>query len=348
MITIQKHGIVLDKRRLGFELKGVLNPAVIKEDGAIHIFYRAVAKGNHSTIGYCRMKSPLEVDERWDMPMVYPEHPYEEHGVEDPRIVKIDDTFYISYAAFDGVNALGALVTSTDMKNWKKEGLVVAQLGFAEFRRLAETRDGRLNERYARYNHHEGVTEFNGKKVLVWDKNVVFFPKKINGKFYFMHRIKPDIQIASVESLDDLTPVFWHHYFIRLRDNIMLTPKYNHEISFVGAGCPPIETEAGWLIIYHGVHDAVTGYVYSACAALYDLEQPEKELARLPYPLFGPETDWEHKGEVNNVCFPTGAVLEGDTLYIYYGAADSRIACASLQLSELISELKQHFIQHEN
>jgi predicted GH43/DUF377 family glycosyl hydrolase len=82
--------------------------------------------------------------------------------------------------------------------------------------------------------------------------------------------------------------------------------------------------------------------VYSACAALLDLEHPQKEIARLPYPLFFPEKVWELKGEVNNVCFPTGAILEGDTLYIYYGAADERIAVASLSMKNLLKELLLH------
>ena len=92
-------------------------------------------------------------------------------------------------------------------------------------------------------------------------------------------------------------------------------------------------------MIYHGVHDTVKGYVYSACAALLSLENPAIELARLPYPLFYPELEWELKGEVNNVCFPTGTILEEDTLYIYYGAADERIAVASVSLHDLLEEL---------
>jgi predicted GH43/DUF377 family glycosyl hydrolase len=87
------------------------------------------------------------------------------------------------------------------------------------------------------------------------------------------------------------------------------------------------------------VHDTIKGYVYSACAALLDLKNPQKEIARLPYPLFYPEKEWELKGEVNNVCFPTGAVAEDDTLYIYYGAADERIAVASVSVKELLAEL---------
>jgi hypothetical protein len=94
------------------------------------------------------------------------------------------------------------------------------------------------------------------------------------------------------------------------------------------------------------VQDSLKGYVYSACAALLDLENPQIEIARLPYPLFKPEFVWELKGEVNNVCFPTGSVVFDDKLYIYYGAADKLIAAKSLNLAELLSELKKSFQKH--
>jgi predicted GH43/DUF377 family glycosyl hydrolase len=86
--------------------------------------------------------------------------------------------------------------------------------------------------------------------------------------------------------------------------------------------------------------------VYTACAALLDLTHPEKELSRLPYPLFIPDKPWEIVGEVNNVCFPTGTVLEGDSLYIYYGAADERIAVAKVSISALLIELMSYQINY--
>ncbi len=86
---------------------------------------------------------------------------------------------------------------------------------------------------------------------------------------------------------------------------------------------------------------------YSACAALLDLENPQQEIARLPYPLFSPEFPWEKIGTVNNVCFPTGTALFDDTLYIYYGAADEQIAIASIQLSDLLKELLQNKSSNE-
>jgi predicted GH43/DUF377 family glycosyl hydrolase len=310
------------------------------------MFYRAVAKGNYSSIGYCKFKSPLVIEERMDIPLLFPQLDYESHGLEDPRIVKIDDLFYLIYTAFDGVNALGAVATSSDLIHWEKKGLIVPQIGFKEFYRLAQTR-GSINEKYQRYNEHESILEKKGKPVYVWDKNVVFFPKRINGKIYSMHRIKPDIQIVAFDELTDLTNDFWQNYFLHFSDNIVMAPKLKHEVSFLGGGCPPIETEQGWLVIYHSVKDTVDGYVYSCCAALLDLDNPLKEIARLPHPLFKPEHDWELNGEVNNVCFPTGTIVENDTLYIYYGAADERIACASLSLSELLKELIINSIPNE-
>ena len=345
-LEVKKEGIILQKSGLGFEVEGVLNPGVIHYGDFIHIFYRAVGKGNYSTIGYCKMKTPFEVAERLDYPIIFPQFDYEIHGVEDPRIVKIDDLFYISYCAYDGVNALGALATSSDLINWEKKGVIVPQIGYNEFIRLAQIK-GKINEKYLRYNEHERIKEKKGKKVLVWDKNVVFFPRRIHGKLHFLHRIKPDIQIVCVNNLDELTTEYWQNYFLHLEEHIVLSPKHKHEISYIGGGCPPIETSAGWLIIYHGVYDTVKGYVYCACAALLDINNPQKLISRLPYALFKPDHEWELTGEVNNVCFPTGAIVIDDTLYIYYGAADEQIACATVKLSELLNELISNTTHHD-
>lgn len=339
MIAIKKEGLVLCKTALDFENEGVLNPAAIREGEFVHLFYRAVSKGNHSSIGYCKLEGPLTVVERWDKPILSPEFAYESQGMEDARIVKIEDLYYLTYTAYDGVNALGALAVSKDLKHFDKKGIIVPQITYHEFSQLAEF-DDPINEKYTRFNNNSGASKKDGKKMLLWDKNVIFFPRKINNKLCFLHRIRPEIQlIVSTNNFDELTPEFWRNYFLNFKKFIVLKPKYEHEVSYIGGGCPPIETQYGWLLIYHGVHDSVTGYVYSACAALLDLADPVKEIARLPYPLFKPDQEWELRGEVNNVCFPTGTALFDDTLYIYYGAADEQIACASVSLSGLLREL---------
>jgi beta-1,2-mannobiose phosphorylase / 1,2-beta-oligomannan phosphorylase len=339
MINVIKEGILLQKTTNNFENEGVLNPAAIRDGEYVHLLYRAVSTGNHSSIGYCKLKGPLFIEERNKTALLSPELDYESHGIEDPRIVKIEDTYYLTFTAYDGVNALGCLATSKDLIHFERKGIIVPQITYEEFNKLIGAK-GISNEKYYRYNQHDHILEKDGTEMLIWDKNVMFFPRRIGGKLFFLHRIRPEIQIVTAfESFEEMTPEFWQHYFEHFNDYVVLKPKYQHEVSYIGGGCPPIETEHGWLMIYHGVHDSLQGYVYSACAALLNLEIPQKEIARLPYPLFVPEFHWELKGEVNNVCFPTGAVVFDDILYIYYGAADERVACASMNLTELLNEL---------
>lgn len=346
MIQITKEGVLLEKTALDFESHGVLNPGVIREGNTVHLFYRAVRTGNHSTIGHCTLDGPHEIISRDTEPLISPEFDYESLGVEDPRICRIDGIYYLTYTAYDGVNALGALATSRDLKSFEKQGIITPQLSYTEFETL--TKGGwDIADRYLGYCNSKPFILNTNRNNLIWDKDVIFFPQRINGKLVFLHRIKPDIQLVTIDELSDLTPAFWEDHVSRLNENTVLFPKYEHEISYIGGGAPPIETEFGWILIYHGVKCTAEGNIYSACASLLDLHNPKKELARLPYPLFEPEQEWELHGEVDNVCFPCGTALFGDTLYIYYGAADRQIAYASLSLTELISELKLNTIKDE-
>jgi len=346
MIDVKKEGILLSKTDNEFENEGVLNPAAIRDGNNVHVFYRAVQAGNFSSIGYCRLDGPLNIVERWDKPIMVAEFDYESHGIEDPRIVKIDDLYYLTYTAYDGANALGALAISRDLVHFEKRGIIVPTITYSEFVTLVE-KVGKVRESYYR-DHKFYSQEADPEKVLLWDKNVVFFPRRINGNLMFLHRIRPGIQIVSIKNLSELTKDFWVDYFNNLQDHIILEPVYPHEARYAGGGCPPIETEHGWLLIYHGAEETEKGIVYSACAAaLMDINNPTKVIARLPYPLFTPEYKYELIGEVNNVVFPTGTALFGDTLYIYYGAADKRIACASLSLKALLAELLSYTSKDE-
>ncbi|WP_270089912.1 hypothetical protein [Sphingobacterium sp. SYP-B4668] len=339
-IKVRKEGVLLQKTDLAFENVGVLNPGVIKEGQHIHLFYRAVRKGNFSSIGYCRLSSPLVIEERRDIPIMSPEYNFEIHGMEDPRIVKIDGLYYLTYTAYDGVNALGALATSLNLTKWHKHGIIVPQITYDEFKTLLETK-AHLNVKYSRYNIDMTEKPHTDGNAMVWDKNLIFFPRRIHHRLYFLHRIRPDVQLLiGINSLEELNEQFWKNYLTRFEENVLLTPKYAHEVSYIGGGCPPIETSEGWLLIYHGVHDTIAGYTYCCCAALLDLDDPQQEIGRLPYPLFFPEEEYERMGQVSNVCFPTGAVVEGDMLYIYYGAADERIAVASVSITALLFELQ--------
>jgi beta-1,2-mannobiose phosphorylase / 1,2-beta-oligomannan phosphorylase len=293
VLVANKHkeeGILLNKTDLEFENEGVLNPAIMQESNTVHVFYRAVRKGNYSTIAYCKLDGPLTITERSDKPVITPQYEYESHGVEDARIVKIDGLYYLTYTAYDGTNAQGALAVSTDLKNFEKRGIIVPPVTYVEFVYLLESA-ARVNKKYYRnhkFYYHETDTE---KKILLWDKNVIFFPRRINGKLWFLHRIRPGIQITTINNLKELTKEFWRRYCRTLQKHIVMDPRYKHESNYTGGGCPPIETEHGWVLIYHGVQKTSKGNVYSACAALLKLDDPSKEIARLPFALFSPEYD---------------------------------------------------------
>lgn len=342
MIEVKKYGVILEKTETSFENEGVFNPAVYQDQNTIHLFYRAVRKGNFSCIGYCKLEGPLTVVERSKVPLLVPETSEEFQGMEDPRITKIDDTYYLSYSSYDGINVFGAYATSTDLKKFEKKGIITPKLTFEEYSTLIKRNYERIRkshylfyELFSRYN----ISGLMKGEIYVWDKNLVFFSKKIKGKFAVLHRLRPSIQLLRFSDPKDLTHDFWETYISDLRKHIVLLPKMKHESSHIGAGCPPIETDKGWIIIYHAAQTSTSGLIYHACAALLDLDNPLKVLGRLKQPLFSPTEDYELIGNVNNVVFPTGTALLNDELYIYYGAADSRVAVASVNIKDLLNEL---------
>ena len=343
MVTIEKLGIILGPTDKQFENNGVFNPGIYQEGNTVHILYRAVEHGNYSTIGYAKMDGPIKVIERHEKPLIIRDFDYEKHGVEDARIVKIEDTYFVTYTAYDGVNAMGALATSKDLIHFEKHGIITPHVNYQEYENFVNCCDrNKLNPKYHQYyNLFAQIGLVADEFRLLRDKDVVLFPRKINGKFMLLHRIWPGIQIADFEDFKDLTESFWKEYLINLVDHIVLDPKDAFEVNYIGAGGPPIETEYGWLLIYHGVQETVKGKIYHAKAALLQLDNPKNEIARLPFPLFSPTKQWEIEGEVSNIVFPTGHALFGNDLYIYYGVADKHIAVAKVDLNELLLELRK-------
>lgn len=343
MVEVIKQGILLSPTQNDFESNGVLNPGIYQEGNDVHIFYRAVEDGNFSTLGYARANGPTNIVERHQQPLISIEFDYEKHGVEDPRIVKIEGTYYLTYTAYNGINAMGALAVSKDLIHFEKKGIFTPLINYREYKcHLEHCNQKKLNPKYYHYyNLFSSIGLVDEKHRLLRDKDVVLFPRKINGKFAMLHRIWPGIQIVYFEDWGHLTKPFWEEYLKDLTSHIVLDPKYDFEVKYLGAGCPPIETKEGWLLIYHGVCETTIGRTYHAAATLLQLDKPEIEIARLPYPLFSPTEKWEKEGVVNHVVFPTGIVLFGDDLYIYYGSADNHIAVAQVNINELLSELKE-------
>lgn len=342
MDLLTKHGVILEKTNNSFENVGVFNPAIVREGNTVHMLYRAVRDGNFSSIGYCKLEGPLKIVERSNKPLFFSERPEEFQGVEDPRIVKIEDTYHMSYSAYDGINVFGAYATSKDLKTFERCGIITPKFTFEEYSELIKKNITKISDLHFHFYDlfiRYRLAELMKGKIFVWDKNIIFFPKKINGKYAVLHRLFPSIQVVYFNDPTELTTEFWKAYVSDLQKHIVMHPKYRHESSHIGGGCPPIETKSGWLFIYHSVENTNNGLIYHTCAALLHLEHPATVLGRLKIPLFSPTESYEQIGLVNNVVFPTGTALFDDLLYIYYGAADTCVAVASVNINALLNEL---------
>ncbi|NQV00900.1 MAG: pesticidal protein Cry7Aa [Parcubacteria group bacterium] len=336
MVIVKNEGIILKKTNLEFENKSVLNPACIQVDDITHMFYRAINHNDISSIGYCQLKNN-KVVKRLKEPVLFPEYDYEKKGVEDPRITLLEGIYYLFYTAYDGKNALIAYATSKDLVHFVKQGFISPKISYDEAEDIF--RRSKVGERYTIFE--KLYKEKEGKDILLFEKDASLFPQKFNHKFALLHRILPGIQIIYFNNFSELTEDRWRDYFKNLGDFIVLDPLFWFENRNIGGGCPPIETKDGWLIIYHTVENTPFGNIYHASAALLDLKNPLKVLGRLKEPLFSPKASWEKSGVTNNVVFPTGAVVRDKRLYIYYGAADKLIAAKSIDLTELLIELKK-------
>lgn len=334
-IKVTRLGVLLEPGKTPFEERAVLNPATYQEGSTTHLFYRAVANDGISSVGYARLDGPAEVAHRSDTPLLVPEFDFERGGMEDPRLTKIDGTYYLLYVAYDGQNARIAYATSRDLQNFAKQGVISPSLTLEAGRRCLETSGGQ--ERYVEGFHYP--RQKHGA-VIVWDKDGVLFPRLIGGKFAMLHRIIPDAQLATAEKIEQFqTSAYWETYLRQISSEVVLNRQLPFEENRLGPGAVPIETDDGWLMIYHGVSYPGGKKTYCAGAALLDLDDPRKVLARLPYPLFGPEEAYEKQGDVDNVVFPTGTAIHGDDLCIYYGAADSRICSVKVSLRQLLAAL---------
>jgi predicted GH43/DUF377 family glycosyl hydrolase len=253
-----------------------------------------------------------------------PTQDYEEYGIEDPRVVEIDNQVYITYVILSAYVTDGATVEASTA--------LATTIDFLKYTRL-------------------GVITSKGSN----NKDVVMFPEKMSqqqssvlslsssnnadraGKYFFLHR--PSSWIGSTYGVDK--PSIWLGEGNALtnfeKHTLLLKPEEDWEELKVGAGPPPIKTRAGWLVIYHGVSREK---VYSAGAALLDLHDPSKIIGRTKTPILEPKEPYEKLGDVNNVVFPTGAcVVDNDKLFVYYGAADKVCCLATADLNYLLDHI---------
>ncbi len=164
------------------------------------------------------------------------------------------------------------------------------------------------------------------------NKDAVIFPERINGQYYMIHRPSP-AGVAVPEMWLATSPDLRHWGM----HSVLLEPAFDWEGGRIGAGPQPLRTEIGWLLFYHG---ATEDHVYRVGAVVLDPEDPERVIWRSSEPLMVPEAAYENEGFFENVIFPTGLILNEDTLEIYYGASDTSCCQASVDIKKLVESIK--------
>ncbi|HEY3286553.1 MAG TPA: hypothetical protein VGJ96_05445 [Gemmatimonadaceae bacterium] len=171
------------------------------------------------------------------------------------------------------------------------------------------------------------------------DKDAALLPRRVDGNFAMLHRPMTDVAAhVWISYSPDLTNWGGHKLVLQARRGSWW------DANKVGLSPPLIETSRGWLMIYHGVRQTASGALYRLGLALLDLEHPEQVLRRGDMWVFGPEAPYECSGDVGNVAFPCGTTLgaDGDTVYMYYGAADTSIALATGSIAQMLRWLDEH------
>jgi predicted GH43/DUF377 family glycosyl hydrolase len=165
------------------------------------------------------------------------------------------------------------------------------------------------------------------------NKDAVMFPRKIRDRYTVLHRPEAGGEHIWSAQSPDLYHWGMPHCVLVQRGG----PSWDN--AKVGAGPPPIETKDGWLLIYHGVKQFGSSMVYRVGLALLDLEPPHEVTARSPGWVFGAQEPYELSGILPNVVFPSGAIVRGDELWMYYGAADTCVCVATARVADLLAAL---------
>ncbi|MCD6274829.1 MAG: glycosidase [Candidatus Aenigmarchaeota archaeon] len=280
--------------------KYVYNPGAIFLEDKVHIIYRAMGKDRISRFGYASSKDGFHIDERLDEPIYVPSGEFEEPVVK----------FRNSGVEDPRVVKIGKKIYMTYAAvNGRVSYIALASIDVKDF----------LNKKWKWKKHGILFPDCDGR-------NAVLFPKKIKNRFVLYPRFKPDIFVSYSKDLKNWTKP----------KRVMKPRKGRWDDLKIGAGTPPILTEKGWLLIYHGVQATRKGNIYRVGLALTDLENPEKILFRSEKPILEPIKKYERIGQVNNVVFPCGAVVLEEKLYVYYGGADSVVCVATADISKLL------------
>jgi len=283
-----------------YPVSAVFNPAAAALDGETVLLARVEDLRGISHLTVARSANGVD---GWSIdtePLLAPDFDVdsEQWGFEDPRVVWV-----------------------AELGRWVVTCTAYGPAGPAVY--LATTEDFKTIERYGIVRQPE-------------DKNAALLPHRIDGRWVLFHRPKTEFGGARGEILlsrsADLVSWSAPEQVLQPRDGAWWDALRS------GIGPPPLRTEHGWLLIYHGVKETVSGHVYRVGLALLDLDEPTRVLRRLPNWVLAPLAPYERTGDVPNVVFPCGLVHDaasGD-VRLYYGAADNSMCLATARLDDLL------------
>jgi predicted GH43/DUF377 family glycosyl hydrolase len=270
---------------------GAFNPAAVSVNGKTVLLFRARDARGASRIGYAESSDGLhfQIDPQ---PALQPVEPYERGGgVEDPRVLRIDSTYYMTYTGYNGHDAQLCLATSTDLRHWRRQGVV--------------------------------LPAYHGAWITGWTKSGAIVPERIDGKWWMYYLgTRRDSDRKERDYMGLASSVDLLHWSDATKQPVLDRRPGAFDDRVMEPGPPPIMTAAGILLLYNGANDKL---VYGPGWILFDRADPRRVLARCDAPFLSPKLVWERVGTVPNVIFLEGAAPRaGNALDLtgYYGGAD--------------------------
>lgn len=325
LIRSPANPILSARSNLPWASKKLYNCAVHMHDGVYVMLFRAIGDDWISRLGIARSDDGVQFAME-PAPVLSPLEPWEAKGCEDPRIVRLGDTYYMTYTAFDGITARAAITSSRDLTTWGTRSLLFPTLSQPQRENLPAD----------------------------WSKAAAMYPEQVGDSYRLLFG---DSQIWAATSQDLAT---WQADPVAV-----LSARDGHfDAGYIEMGPPPIKTDRGWLVLYHGIDRFDGQRTYRLGAALFDHDDPRKVLWRCAQPILAPQESYEVVGLVDIVdgglerlktlqasdiqqlaqqnllpkaIFCCGALLEGDRVRLYYSGGDTVICTAVIDLQSIFS-----------
>lgn len=311
----------------------VFNPGALYDEGRFYLYERSAGglRPFYCSVGMLASDDGVHFEVVGSEPVFTPAMAGSVHGsVQDPRVVRIGSNYYMTYAYRPytwSISPTGVGVPEA----WETKFP-----GFDGDSRKNQTRSGiavssdRVTWRHLSWATPEGLD----------DRDVLLFPELIGGRYAVLRRprgiVTPDVGTGC-----DGIRLSWSDDLMSWSEpELVMNPRERWEGNRIGGSTPPIRTDAGWLVFYHGVEDidpSVKRVCYRMGAVMLDEHNPLRVIARTRQPLFEPREYYERFGLlIPNVVFPTGAVVKEGLLYLYYGVCDTAIALATARLDDVV------------